>query len=192
MTCAKKNLSTLWPFILVFAALVLTGCPKKALEPVSTGKPEAGGVGQAPPAVTGEPTMEMEPGLEGAGRPAGADRAGAVSAIEETDILFDFDSFELSPAAKKILADKAAYLKGRPGMKVLIEGHCDERGTSEYNLALGERRARAALEYLVFLGIDAKRLSSVSYGEERPVDPGHNEEAWAKNRRAHFVVSGGY
>ena len=75
--------------------------------------------------------------------------------------------------------------------KVTIEGHCDERGTAEYNLALGERRAKAAQEYLVFLGVGAQRLSTISYGEEKPVDPGNNEAAWAKNRRAHFVVTEG-
>ncbi len=73
-------------------------------------------------------------------------------------------------------------------VKIQIEGHCDERGTAEYNLALGERRANSAKKYLVSLGIPADRLSTISYGKEMPLDPGHNEEAWAKNRRAHFII----
>ncbi|HOJ14330.1 MAG TPA: peptidoglycan-associated lipoprotein Pal [Deltaproteobacteria bacterium] len=173
------------------ATLLLTGCPKKAVAPVAPETPSAVQP-QAPEEAPGEPVMRVEPALEGAGRAAGTTSAQAVSAIEETDIFFEFDSFDLSPTAKKTLADKAAYLKAHQGIKVQIEGHCDERGTVEYNLALGERRAKAAYEYLVFLGVDPKRLSIVSYGEERPVDPGHNEEAWAKNRRAHFAVSQGY
>ena len=82
----------------------------------------------------------------------------------------------------------AEFLKNNPGAAVLIEGHCDERGTPEYNMALGERRAASAKSYLVSLGVKGGGLSTVSFGEEKPVDPGHNEEAWAKNRRAHFVV----
>jgi peptidoglycan-associated lipoprotein len=88
----------------------------------------------------------------------------------------------------KILKENFALLKKYPVMKFQIEGHCDERGTGEYNLALGERRANSAKNYLVSLGISAARISTISYGKERPLDPGHNEEAWAKNRRDHFVV----
>ena len=82
----------------------------------------------------------------------------------------------------------ADYLKKNPRSKLLIEGHCDERGTSEYNIALGERRATAVMTYLVSLGIKKANLSTVSFGKEKPLDPGHNEDAWAKNRRAHFVL----
>ena len=85
----------------------------------------------------------------------------------------------------KIVAD---YLKAHPNAQMLIEGHCDERGTAEYNMALGERRATAVMTYLVSLGVPKGTLSTVSFGKERPLDPGHNEEAWAKNRRAHFVL----
>ncbi len=104
------------------------------------------------------------------------------------DIHFDFDKYEIRPTDGEILRENAAFLKKNPEMKVQIEGHCDEKGTSEYNLALGERRANAARRYLVSLGISSNRLSTISYGEERPLDPGHSEEAWAKNRRAHIVV----
>jgi peptidoglycan-associated lipoprotein len=87
-----------------------------------------------------------------------------------------------------VLKEKAAWLQDRPEVDVLIEGHCDERGTNEYNLALGERRAQSAKVFLVNMGIASSRLTTVSYGEERPLDPGHDEAAWAKNRRAQFVI----
>ena len=103
-------------------------------------------------------------------------------------IHFAFDSYELSSDARAALKNKAAVLEDNPDWRVVIEGHCDERGTDEYNLALGERRARAAYEFLVLLGIDADRLSIISYGEEKPVDPDHTEAAWAKNRRDEFRV----
>jgi peptidoglycan-associated lipoprotein len=88
----------------------------------------------------------------------------------------------------EILKENAALLHKYPKVKIQIEGHCDERGTNEYNLALGERRANSTRNYLISLGISPDRISTISYGEERPLDPGHNEEAWAKNRRAHFVI----
>jgi peptidoglycan-associated lipoprotein len=102
------------------------------------------------------------------------------------NIYFDFDKFTLSAEARKTLADNAEYLKANSGTQVVIEGHCDERGSDEYNLALGESRALAAKNYLVSLGISAKQLSVISYGEEKPAAMGSNEEAWAKNRRAEF------
>ena len=101
---------------------------------------------------------------------------------------FAFDSSALDTTAQDILKTKAAYLQANPGIRVLIEGHCDERGTIEYNLALGERRAQAARAFLLNMGVDGGRLDIISYGEERPVDPGHNEDAWAKNRRDQFVI----
>ena len=104
------------------------------------------------------------------------------------DIHFEFDKSRLLPEAKKILREKAEWLSMHPDVTVTIEGHCDERGTNEYNLALGDRRAESARRFLTDLGISAGRLTTVSYGEERPLDPRHNEEAWAKNRRAHFVI----
>jgi peptidoglycan-associated lipoprotein len=104
------------------------------------------------------------------------------------DIHFEFDKSDLLAEAQEILRSKAEYLKDNPDVLVIIEGHCDERGTNEYNLALGDRRASSARAFLVNLGIAGSRLTSVSYGEERPVDPGHNEEAWAKNRRDHFAI----
>ncbi len=104
------------------------------------------------------------------------------------DVFFDFDSSSLSNEAQEQLTQDAAWLGTNSAKKALIEGHCDSRGTSEYNLALGERRSVSAKEYLVKLGVASSRLETVSFGAERPFDLGQNEEAWAKNRRAHFVV----
>ena len=104
------------------------------------------------------------------------------------DIRFDYDKYEIRREDEEILRENAAFLKKNPKMKIQIEGHCDERGTAEYNLALGERRANSTKKYLVSLGITSDRISTISYGEERPLDPRNNEEAWAKNRRAHIVV----
>ena len=113
----------------------------------------------------------------------------APDVVMQEDIYFDFDKSVLTPAAQDNLLRKAEWLRENPDATVTIEGHCDERGTNEYNLALGDRRAESAKSFLVDLGIDPMRLTTISYGEERPVDPRHNEEAWAKNRRGHFVVN---
>jgi peptidoglycan-associated lipoprotein len=102
---------------------------------------------------------------------------------------FEYDSAEVSAAARTALDANAAVLRKYPAWAVTVEGHCDERGTAEYNSALGERRAAAARTYLVSLGISAERLHIVSYGKEFPFDPAHAESAWAKNRRAHFVIT---
>jgi len=104
------------------------------------------------------------------------------------DLFFEFDSSVLSSNAQDQLKQNSAWLTSNAAKTVVIEGHCDSRGTSEYNLALGERRAASAKEYIVKLGVASSRLESVSFGSERPFDTGKNEEAWAKNRRAHFVV----
>ena len=104
-------------------------------------------------------------------------------------VMFEYDSSEIAGTAQKALEENAAVLKKYGTWAVTIEGHCDERGTAEYNLALGERRAVAARAYLVSLGISADRLRTVSYGKEFPFDPGHDEAAWSKNRRAHFVIT---
>ena len=104
------------------------------------------------------------------------------------DIHFEFDSFILVSEAQEVLKWKAEWLRNNPDVQVIIEGHCDERGTNQYNLALGERRATSAKSFLVDFGISASRLTTISYGEERPLYQEHNEEAWAKNRRAHFII----
>jgi peptidoglycan-associated lipoprotein len=103
-------------------------------------------------------------------------------------IYFDFDKYDLRPGDREILNLNAVVLKDNPTVRIRIEGNCDERGTVEYNLALGERRASAARDYLINLGIDSDRISIISYGKERPKYPGHNEEAWSKNRRDDFII----
>jgi peptidoglycan-associated lipoprotein len=114
--------------------------------------------------------------------------AAARERFENQDIHFDFDKSSLTPAAQAILRDKAAYLMANTNVSVIIEGHCDERGTNEYNMALGDRRAASAKNFLVDLGVASRRLTTISYGEEKPIDPASNEAAWEKNRRAHFVI----
>jgi peptidoglycan-associated lipoprotein len=104
-------------------------------------------------------------------------------------VFFEYDSNELNDAGRAVLNANAAVLKKYSSWTITIEGHCDERGTAEYNLALGERRAVAARTYLLSLGIDAARLKTVSYGSEFPFDPAHQESAWSRNRRAHFVIT---
>jgi peptidoglycan-associated lipoprotein len=122
-----------------------------------------------------------------------AARASSASATLDgavEDIYFDFDQSTIRPDAREILKANADILLKRGAAEITVEGYCDERGTAEYNLALGERRAQEAKKYLINLGTKALQIKTISYGEERPLDPGHNEEAWANNRRAHFVVNG--
>ena len=111
-----------------------------------------------------------------------------IRAFESEKIYFDFDKSNLKPLACEVLENKANWLKNNSEFSIRIEGHCDERGTHEYNLALGDRRAYSAKKYLVALGISAERISTLSFGEERPADPGHGEEAWTKNRRCEFKL----
>jgi peptidoglycan-associated lipoprotein len=111
-----------------------------------------------------------------------------ISAFESQNIYFDYDKSELKPEAQDILTKKAAFLQANPDYNVSIAGNCDERGANEYNLALGERRATAASKFISALGVSENRISTISYGEERPVDTGHDEAAWAKNRRDEFKL----
>jgi peptidoglycan-associated lipoprotein len=109
--------------------------------------------------------------------------------IEELqDVHFDFDRYDIRPGDAKILDENASWMKANPRYLILIEGHADERGTNEYNLALGERRAKSAMNYLVARGVAAARMTIISYGEERPLCTERNERCWARNRRAHFLV----
>jgi peptidoglycan-associated lipoprotein len=105
-----------------------------------------------------------------------------------SDIFFDYDKYDIRDDARGVLNDDARALGERGGIRFTIEGHCDERGSEKYNLALGDRRANATKQYLVGQGVGGDRIDTISLGEERPFDPGHTEEAWAKNRRAHFVM----
>lgn len=111
------------------------------------------------------------------------------SVVIMKSINFDFDKYNIRKNDAAILKENAAWFAANPGKKVKVEGHCDERGTVEYNLALGQKRADSAKNFLVNLGIDGRSIDTVSYGKEKPLDPGHNEAAWAKNRRAQFVLA---
>jgi peptidoglycan-associated lipoprotein len=108
------------------------------------------------------------------------------AAFEDEEIHFDFDKYVLTPQAMMILDDKAAYLREHSGVRVLVEGHCDDRGSNEYNLALGDRRANSAKNYLVKSGVAASRITTISYGEEQPLCMQQNESCWYRNRRGHF------
>jgi len=116
------------------------------------------------------------------------DMAAAKLMFENEDIYFDFDSSALQTMAREVLQRKGNFLFELVDASIIVEGHCDDRGTAAYNIALGDRRAESAKAFLVDIGIDALRITTISYGEERPVDSGSNAEAWAKNRRVHFVI----
>ena len=116
------------------------------------------------------------------------EKANAKAMFVNEDIYFDYDDSSLKDVDREVLKKKADWLNSNPDVSVVIEGHCDERGTTEYNLALGDRRAESVRSYLIDLGIDSVRLEKISYGEEMPAVQGNNEEAWAKNRRAHFTI----
>jgi peptidoglycan-associated lipoprotein len=165
--------------ICLFLALMATGCAKKAAQPSEEVTPpqKSAPAGAAPEMKQAEPA----PGESAA--------STVVPTSFDKKIYFGFDKFDLQPEAIETLNELAVFLKAKPELKVKIEGNCDERGTTEYNLALGERRAKSALDYIMSQGISASRVSTVSYGKEKPVDPGHNDEAWAKNRRDEFVFS---
>jgi peptidoglycan-associated lipoprotein len=142
----------------------------------------------APPVPVAEPTIvPPEPIRDDAIRSASLDDLNRSSPLKP--VFFDYDSAELTSAAQAALNENAALLKRYPTWTITIEGHCDERGSAEYNLALGERRAVAARAYLLSLGVGSDRLRTVSYGKEFPFEPGSEEGAWSKNRRAHFVIT---
>jgi peptidoglycan-associated lipoprotein len=127
-------------------------------------------------------------GAGGAGGGMDSGKSGTRSSFVSEDIYFEYDSASLVPDAREVLKRKAEWLRSNPNISVIIEGHTDDRGTVEYNLALGERRASSAMSFLVDLGIPESRMTTISYGKEKPADPGHNETAWATNRRVHFEI----
>ena len=189
---------------LLVPAAIVAGCAKRIVTADVSAPPRA--AAPAPPRSGGAATPESpvtplaevttRPGTAppgapeprtplGSARPAPAEFAARA---ELEDIHFDFDRHDIRPGDARILDVSAAWLQENPGTLVLIEGHCDERGTDAYNLALGDRRAKAAVDYLVSRGIQAERMNTLSYGKERPVCQEHTEACWAKNRRAHFLV----
>ena len=178
--------------ILIFCiGLIMMGCPKKPVvrEEPSAKKEEAAKIEAE--RVAKEKESKTKEDLEKslvAQRTPGIEGVVFESSLLK-DIHFNFDKYDIRPEDVTILRENAALLKKYPNVKVQIEGHCDERGTIEYNLALGERRATSTKNYLVSLGISADRISTITFGKEKPLDPGHHEEAWAKNRRAHTVIT---
>ena len=156
--------------------------------PPSAASGDASGRPPAPPEPVAEPTIvPPEPVRDETIRSATLDDLNRSAPLKP--VFYEYDSSDLTPAGQAALDENAALLKRYGTWAITIEGHCDERGTAEYNLALGERRAVAARAYLVSLGVPADRLRTISYGKEFPFDPGHDENAYAKNRRAHFVIT---
>ena len=177
-------MKTLGPLLILSAALVMTGCARTK-ETLPPPPPQAAPVLPAtpPPAVIDQPGTVPPPAeVRTTAIPGG--QADLVAAAGSDTILFGFDSYALDEGARQTLGAQAEWLARYPAVRVTLEGHADERGTREYNLALGERRANAARSFLAAQGVDAGRISIISYGKERPAVDGSNEEAWAKNRRA--------
>jgi peptidoglycan-associated lipoprotein len=177
---------------LLLAGLMITGCAKRPATTAATAATPAPAP-RATPAPTPSPSAPSSggAGAAAAAAPAQTPRPSprefmAVAALKE--VYFDFDKYDIRPEDAKTLDANAVWLKSNADNLVLIEGHCDERGTNEYNLALGERRAKATMNYLVSQGIQANRITIISYGEERPVCNEKTEACWAKNRRANFLV----
>jgi peptidoglycan-associated lipoprotein len=192
--------------LLVFA-VILVGCAKRPATTAATAPAPTGAAGST--SGTGSSTsMGAQPGTSAPGQPGQPPTASGGTAAAPTpssgptarpavrdfaavpelkDIFFDFDKYDIRPGDAKTLDANAQWLKSNDNL-VLIEGHCDERGTNEYNLALGERRAKSTMNYLVSQGVQANRITIISYGEERPQCTEHNEACWAKNRRSHFLV----
>lgn len=179
-------------FVLI-VAMIVVGCAKRPETLRTSAPPPTGGAVAQPPVVTA-PTPATPPPTApppaAAQPPARALPAPAefrdVPALKE--IYFDFDKSDIRPEAARTLDANIDWMKSNPAALILIEGHCDERGTNEYNLALGERRAKATMKYLVTRGVAEARITTISYGEERPVCVGHTETCWAKNRRANFLT----
>jgi peptidoglycan-associated lipoprotein len=200
----RSNLHGLFAAAILVVSLALYGCPKKPevmqAAPAPAGPAAAtvpSPVTPPPPStaapetpVTRTPAPTETPVKPAPAAPAPAPAAAAPSASPLKDVFFDFDQSNIRDDQRAGLAENVTWLKSNSGAKLLVEGHCDERGTAEYNLALGERRAKAVKDYLVAAGIAADRISTISYGKERPFVLGHDESAWKWNRRGHFVLQG--
>jgi len=186
----RTSITTLF---VAFCCLMMlaAGCAKQEMVKKETPPPDAAlTTPTTPPPATQEPVKETPITKESVTvteEIATLNEDATASKMFQT-IYFDYDAFTLSEAARDALSKNAVAIKKNKGMKVQIQGHCDERGSDAYNLALGEKRAKAAYDYLITLGAPANQLYVISYGEERPADPGHDEAAWAKNRRDDFVV----
>ncbi|MEJ2252771.1 MAG: peptidoglycan-associated lipoprotein Pal [Nitrospirota bacterium] len=174
--------------VMILPVMVFTAsCTKEVVQTqsTSTAEPEV----QKAPDTSAEETEQAGQPEEDRLWEETAAREAAQKAFVDENVHFAFDSFVLSDQARQLLNSKADYLRTNPDITITIEGHCDERGTDAYNTALGEQRAESVKIFLADLGIDANRLNTVSYGEERPIAMGHNETSWAENRRAQFVIN---
>jgi peptidoglycan-associated lipoprotein len=194
---------TVWQrcaLLLILVPLVAVGCAKRpALSTVAAPAPTGAAVTQAaPPAPAPAPVVTPPPPpapvvtAPAPPTPAPAPALPRPAEFREVaalpPIYFDFDKSDIRPDAARILDGSIDWMKSHPDAAILIEGHCDERGTNEYNIALGDRRARATLNYLTARGVAADRITTISYGEERPVCTNHDKACWAKNRRAQFLA----
>ena len=172
-------------------SLFLVGCPKRPATTAASAPPPTGSPTPSAAAPPTTPSPSMAPSARGPVDHRAATTPPAPSEFRATDnlkdVFFDFDKYDIRPSDAKMLDTNAGWLKSNDNL-VLIEGHCDERGTNEYNLALGERRAKAAMNYLVAQGVQASRITIISYGKERPTCTEKTEACWAQNRRAHFLV----
>jgi peptidoglycan-associated lipoprotein len=173
----KVRLGLLGLGLAIIVALLQVGCARRAA------KEE----GVVPPTQTPaeEPAKQEEATRPGEEKPIFSEEDMALSELKMVN--FDFDRYDIRPQDAEILKANARILREHPQVRVRLEGHCDERGTTEYNFALGERRAQSVKEYLVDLGVSAGRLATLSYGEERPLDPASTEDAWARNRRVELI-----
>lgn len=192
----RPMIHTLVTFVAITATLLsLYGCgpglreqaakdqqeeQKAQIQPAQEPAPEATPEAVKPAPAPASPAGEV--------KPAPAPELAEAVPVEFEDINFDFDKYDLNGRSRHILTTIACSMFDRTEVSLIIEGHCDERGSNEYNLALGERRAKAAKDYLIEMGVEPHRISTLSYGEEMPLVLGHDEEAWVKNRRAHFVI----
>jgi peptidoglycan-associated lipoprotein len=189
----NKPLVKAWMILAVVASLA-AGCGGKKRPPAVSTAPPSETSGRTQPTEV-PPAGEPGPDVRSLGAESARGEDFAVSNAETgeggplEDIHFEYDSANLTDQARATLEKHALWLQNHRAARVSVEGHCDERGTVEYNLALGEKRARAARDYLASLGVASDRLRTVSFGKERPLDTGNNEAAWAANRRAHFAIS---
>lgn len=191
--CQKKKVI----LIFVLGLLILFGCTKRIRttqqetevpgpeskpvpEVIVSSRPE-----EIHPPVPAEPRKEPESGIDQSSSAPPPEETPAVPALD--DLFFDFDQAAIRPELRRILDQNVRWLQEHPNARITVEGHCDERGTVEYNLALGDRRARVVKQYLEAAGIPSNRIKTISYGTERPFCSGHNEACWQKNRRSHFI-----
>ena len=185
--------SRAWIFGAIMLAMLLAlgvSCAKKQVTTQEMAAEEGAAQQSAEDEAARREAEEMRRAREARQREqaAGMSEEARRAAFEDEHIHFDFDKYVLTPRSMMILDDKAAYLREHPGVRVLVEGHCDERGSNEYNLALGDRRANSAKNYLVKSGVAESRITTISYGEEQPLCMQQSESCWSRNRRGHFGV----